>query len=88
MLQGNPGSKPMYFCQTIARGVWLDPRLYHKDTSPRLSGELPGYCGFGTFVELHPIIRWLAIHDRFQLGSLRMIPCAASYSWRLRSYRL
>ena len=25
---------------------------------------------------------------RFQLGSLRMIPCAASYSWRLRSYRL
>jgi hypothetical protein len=34
------------------------------------------------------IIRWLAIHDRFQLGSLRMIPCAASYSWRLRSYRL
>lgn len=54
----------------------------------RLSGELPGYCGFGTFVELHPIIRWLAIHDRFQLGSLRMIPCAALYSWRLRSYRL
>src|ERR1700675_4730578 len=25
----------------VPRGVWLDPRLYHKDTSPRLSGELP-----------------------------------------------
>src|SRR5882672_5799073 len=25
----------------VPRGVWLDPRLYHKDTSPRLAVELP-----------------------------------------------
>src|SRR5262249_31285149 len=25
----------------VPRGVWLDPRLSHKDTSPRLRGELP-----------------------------------------------
>ena len=25
----------------VPRGVWLDPRLPYKDTSPRLSGELP-----------------------------------------------
>ena len=25
----------------VLGGVWLDPRLYHKDILPRLSGELP-----------------------------------------------
>jgi hypothetical protein len=33
VLQGALGNVP--------RGVWLDPRLYHKDTSPRLVVELP-----------------------------------------------
>jgi len=33
VLQGALGNVP--------RGVWLDPRLYHKGTSPRLAAELP-----------------------------------------------
>ena len=33
VLQGALGNVP--------RGVWLDPRLSHKDTSPRLAVELP-----------------------------------------------
>ena len=44
----------------VPGGVWLDPRLYHKDTSPRLGGELSLFGGLGKnpqFLPLRSLLR-------------------------------